>query len=91
MPSEVMMSALTLRGLDEHASKRLKEEARRRGVSVNALLRTLVSEGLGISRPVRRRRHHDLDALAGTWKAADAREFAAATSPLEQVDQELWR
>jgi len=50
---EVMMAALTLRGLDEATASRLKEEARKRGVSVNALLRTMVEEGLGLSRRAR--------------------------------------
>jgi hypothetical protein len=51
----------------------------------------MVDESLGLSRPARNRRHDDLDHLAGTWTAAEARRFAAATEPFEQVDQELWR
>ena len=85
------MAALTLRGLDEVTATRLKEEAHKRGVSVNALLRAIVEEGLGLSRRVRGRRHDDLDHLAGTWSAADARQFGAATAAFEQVDKELWR
>jgi hypothetical protein len=86
-----MMAALTLRGLDEATATRLKQEARQRGVSVNALLRAMVEEGLGLSRRTRGRRHDDLDHLAGSWSAADARQFGAATAAFEQVDEELWR
>jgi hypothetical protein len=86
-----MMAALTLRGLDEPTAARLKAEARKRGVSVNTLLRTMVEEGLGLSRRARGRRHDDLDHLAGSWSAADARRFGAATAAFEQVDAELWR
>jgi len=85
------MPALTLRGLDGPTTAKLRAEARRQGVSVNALLRKMVDESLGLSRPARNRRHDDLDHLAGTWTAAEARRFAAATEPFEQVDQELWR
>jgi hypothetical protein len=86
-----MMAALTLRGLDAVAAARLKEEARKRGVSVNALLRSLVEEQLSLRPRARRRRHDDLDHLAGTWSADDASRFAAATAPFERVDLELWR
>lgn len=85
------MAALTLRGLDEPTAAKLKEEARKRGVSVNMLLRTMVEEGLGVRRRERGRRHDDLDHLAGSWSAAEARRFGAATAAFEQMDEELWR
>lgn len=85
------MPVLTLRGLDERAAALLKQEARKRGVSVNALIRTMVEEGLGLRSRPRQRRHDDLDHLAGSWSAADARQFSAATAAFEQVDQEFWR
>ena len=80
------MGAYTLRGLDDLAVDQLKKEAARRGMSVNRLLQALVQEGLGIDRR-RARRRHDLDTLAGTWSASDAREFARATAAFEQVDE----
>jgi plasmid stability protein len=86
-----MMSAMTLRGLDETTVERLKQEARRRGISVNALLRDMVRHGLGLDSAAQRVRHMDLDALAGTWAAADASEFNAATEAFERVDESLWR
>jgi hypothetical protein len=35
-------------------------------------------------------RHHDLDALAGTWSAEDLREFEEAIEPLTTIDEQLW-
>ena len=37
------------------------------------------------------RRHNDLDALAGTWTAADAAEFERATAGFGEIDAALWR
>lgn len=35
------------------------------------------------------RRHDDLDALAGTWSAADAAEFERATAGFDEIDAAL--
>lgn len=71
------MSKLTLRGCDEELDRALKETSRRRGISVDRLiLETLKDRLLGPGKkPLR---YDDLDALAGTWTAAEAAEFDAA-------------
>ena len=33
----------------------------------------------------------DLDALAGTWKVADAEAFEAATTAFSEVDPAFWK
>jgi plasmid stability protein len=86
------MATLIVRDLDEKLHARLKVEARRRGLSVNALSK------LALRQAVERRhapdvqgRYTDLDALAGTWSAAQARQIEAATRPFAEIDAELWR
>ena len=85
------MPAVTLRGLADGEADRLKSEARRRGLSLNALLLRLVREGAGLVARSRQGRHDDLDALAGTWSEEDAAAFAAAVADTEKIDAELWR
>ncbi len=85
------MSALTIRGLDEATTERLKREASIRGTSVNAVVKELLRLGLGLDRRSPRRRYADLDALAGTWNEAEAAEFKRAVEPFERVEPELWR
>lgn len=85
------MANFSLRGIDEDIALRLKSEAKRREISVNALILELIREGLGI----RRRQpgemiHRDLDALAGTWGAEDTAAFLAAISDFESVDEGIW-
>lgn len=85
------MANISLRGLDEETAVRLKEEAKRRRISVNALLLDLVKHGVEAGSRGRRRVYRDLDPLAGTWTAREAAQFLEAVSDFEQVDQELWR
>jgi plasmid stability protein len=87
----MMMADLTIRGLDEATTEQLRLEATRRGSSMNAVVKDLLRNGLGLARPSPQRRHSDLDDLAGTWSDEDAREFEQAVALFEQVDPELWR
>jgi len=87
------VAALAVRGIDARTARRLKEVARKRGVSVNKLvvgvLREAVGSGPGpaAGRPV----HHDLDDLLGTWSRAEHRAFSRAIQAFERVDDELWK
>jgi len=85
------MSDLTIRGLDEATAERLRQEATRRGASMNAVVKDLLRCSLGLAKRSPQRRHTDLDALAGTWSEKDAQEFEQAVALFEQVDAELWR
>ena len=86
------MANISLRGIDEETASRLKEEAKRRRVSVNALILNLIKSGVEAGSRMRRRRmYHDLDALAGTWTAEEASEFLKSLADFEKDDPELWR
>ena len=86
------MANISLRGIDEEMASRLKEEAKRQRVSVNALILKLIKSGVEASSRMQRRRvYRDLDSLAGTWTAKEASEFLNAVTDFEQVDPELWR
>lgn len=66
----------------------LKLAARQRKISVAKL----VSEILSPQFSEENFPHcHDLDSLAGTWNAADLREFENAIEPLSKVDEQSWR
>ena len=86
------MTNLSIRGLDAKALAELKTRAAKEEASVNTLVLRLIAQGLGHARtkPVRRR-HDDLDALAGTWRKADAAAFERATAPFGEVDAALWK
>ncbi|MBL8471918.1 MAG: hypothetical protein KF778_01745 [Rhodocyclaceae bacterium] len=86
------MANLSLRGVEAETLAALKARARAEGASVNSVVLKLISEGLGIAQArTRVPRHTDLDELAGAWSADEAAEFAAATSPFDEVDEGLWK
>lgn len=86
------MANLSVRGLGETAFAELKVRAEKEGASVNALVLRLIEQGLGLQRakPVRRR-HDDLEALAGSWRKEHAAAFERATAPFDEVDRQIWK
>ncbi|MBC5764439.1 FitA-like ribbon-helix-helix domain-containing protein [Ramlibacter albus] len=86
------MAAISIRGLDEKALARLKHRAQRERISLNALaVRLLEGQGSARPEPPKPRTYDDLDSLAGTWKAADAKAFEEAIAPFCEVDESLWK
>ena len=72
--------------------QRIRQTAKRRGMSVNRLLIDTLNMETGLAPAARQlATHHDLDKLAGTWSAAEARAFAKATASFGQIDKGLWR
>jgi len=86
------MANLSIRGLDDKALAALKRRAAKEHASVNMLVLRFIEQGLGLRRAKPAlTRHDDLDALAGTWRKQDAREFERATAAFAKVDAALWK
>jgi hypothetical protein len=85
------MAKISVRGVEDKALRKLKETARRRGISLNGLIVEMLNEGAGQKRPVTSVEHDDLDQLAGTWSTQDTSKFQNATAIFAQVDKEFWR
>jgi hypothetical protein len=83
---------LTIRGFDKPLERRLRDEARSEGSSLNRAALRLMRRGAGLDEaaPVRGV-GASLDHLIGTWSAADARVMREATRVFERVDGDLWR
>jgi len=83
---------LSLRGFDDELEWRIRETARREGISINRAVLQLLRNGAGI--------HHSgksaavvgdsLDHLIGQWSPDEAREFSKSIRPLEQIDKSFW-
>jgi len=86
------MTQLTLRGFDKPLEQRLREHARRKGVSLNKAALELLRRGAGLASDSRANCvGNSLDRLAGTWTREQAREFERAVSVMARVDPGLWR
>jgi hypothetical protein len=86
------MTQLTLRGFDKELERKLREEARRRGMSLNRAALSLMRRGAGLEDESPRPNvvGGALDYLAGTWSEAEAEELQRTLNSFEDVDEELW-
>jgi hypothetical protein len=85
------MKTLSLRISDDELARRLEQESRRTGTSINGLINQALRSFLGLPARGGAQVYHDLDHLAGTWSEAEEREFAEATKGFQGVDPELWK
>jgi hypothetical protein len=81
-------SSFNLRGIPEEVMALLKREAKRLRTSVNVLILKMIERGLGFT--CEKSSYHDLDHLAGSWSAAEAKSFEESTKQFEKIDKELW-
>ncbi|MGQ0550640.1 MAG: hypothetical protein ACT4PY_13335 [Armatimonadota bacterium] len=89
------MKQTTVRGIDTALARRLREEARRRGLSLNRTVLLLLRQATGLATPsepppARPELFSDLDHLAGSWTKQDADEFDRAVQGLRGVDEDMW-
>lgn len=88
----IAVTNLSIRGLDDQATQRLKEEAANQGVSINAFVIGCIRKAVGLSEEAGKDVHyHDLDKLAGTWSEADVADFHEAIAAFERIDENAWQ
>jgi ferritin-like protein len=85
------MATMSIRGLDEKALARLKNQAEREGSSLNSLVVRLLQETGTPTQPNELKKFDDLNHLAGTWNAKDVRDFERNVAPFAEVDTALWK
>lgn len=84
------MTAITLRNIPLDLQEAIRRRAGAEGLSYNKTVLRMLEEAAG-QRAARRKVHHDLDHLAGTWSDEEADAFDAALAEQRQIDPELWR
>ena len=88
MHYDAFMRHLTIRNVPGDLARRLDEEKRARGRSLNQTVLDLLSQAVGLERG---RRSNGLAQLAGTWSREEHDAFEQAIAEAEQIDAELWR
>jgi hypothetical protein len=85
------MKAVTLRKLPAKLAKAIRQEANRKGTSINkAVISLLENRPTGRSKN-RSAVHDDLDSLAGSWSKKEAADFDKALAAQRTIDPELWK
>ena len=80
-----------MRGLGEELSSRIRDLARREGISLNRAALRLLRRGAGLEESEPDTVGDSLDDHIGTWSEEEAAEFDAAVGDLEKIDEALWR
>ena len=96
---QIIVTQLTLRGVDPALDARLRHEAERRGLSVNKTVLDLLRRATGLRdekyEAVGEIRgpdglFHDIDHLVGGWTKEEADEFDRELASMRQIDPEDW-
>lgn len=82
---------MSIRGLDDQALARLKDQAEQEGSSLNSLVLRLLQGASASGQPSVMKKFDDLDALAGTWSEQDAQDFERNSAAFAEVDAKLWK
>jgi hypothetical protein len=85
------MKAITLRNIPPAVERAIRSKARQKRISVNKAVIELLQERVGLLERRQKTIHDDLDALAGSWTAAEAKAFDKALGLSRRVDEDLWR
>jgi len=89
----IHLKQITLRGIPVAIERMIKNEAERKGLSLNKAFISLVEKATGTKGKVQKRKpmHHDLDHLCGIWTKRDAEEFTKNVEFQRTIDEGLWK
>ncbi len=87
------MKQLSLRGFDPELEKRIRDIAKKEGVSLNRATLRLLRKGAGLENSGKSDATvgNSLDHLIGKWSSEEEREFLQSIEPLEQIDRSFWK
>ena len=85
------MKAVTLRKLPAKLAKAIRQEANRKGTSINKAVISLLENRAMVGSRDRLAVHDDLDNLAGSWSKKEAADFDKALAAQRTIDPELWK
>ena len=86
------MKAITIRGIEQEVSDKLKSTATKKGISVNQLTVEIIKESLGLKKEKRfTHEYNDLDELFGRWSDAEYKKITDRIYKERKIDQELWK
>ena len=83
------MKTMTIRSVPPELAEALEAEKRRRGLSLNRTVLSLMQEALGVSNS--RRRSNGLRRLSGSWNEDEFRRFETNVAAFGKIDPDLWK
>ena len=84
------MRSITIHGLDDPLDARIREKARKEGLSLNKTIKKLLAEALGLEEPASQDRRREFSDLFGLLSKEEAQALNARTRTLRRIDPEDW-
>lgn len=81
------MNSITLHNLDTQLYQSIRQKATEDGLSLNATIKQLLSQALGISKT---KKQADFSQFCGQWTEQELQEFQQHIKPLETVHPGDW-
>lgn len=86
------MKTITIRGIEEQMSQRIRERAGEESLSLNQYILKILRESLGLAKERNHtRRYKNLDYLIGSCTEEEFLEFEESQKPFGVIDEDLWR
>jgi hypothetical protein len=85
------MKAITIHGLEDPVWVLLKERAKEQGASVNATIKCILEQALGVKRIPQQAHRHDFEEFCGIWSQQESDQFREATADDRSVNPEDWQ
>jgi hypothetical protein len=85
------MKSITIHGIDTLLDDKIKEKAKREGISINKVIKKILGEALGFNSTATDNHEKDFLDLFGTWSKKDEQEFNERTQIFEIINPEEWQ
>ena len=86
------MKAVTVRQISRDLARAIEHRARAARTSINKAVIGLLEEAAGLAnKNGTRTRHHDLDALAGSWTREETAAFNRSLQAQRAIDPDIWK
>ena len=84
------MKSITIHGLDEVLDERIRERAKKYGLSLNKTIKLLLAESLGIQESQDENRRKNFMDLFGIWTQEETKEFNKIVQDMRKIDTQDW-
>ncbi len=86
------MKAISVRGIEQEVSDKLKVMAQKHGKSVNQYVVDLIRQEVGVGKARKySKEYDDLDHLFGRWSDSEFGRIQASIDRQRRIDRELWK
>jgi len=86
------LKAITIRGIPAEIEKKIRKEAKKKGISLNRALVAFLEKAAGVKGQDKNKTlYHDLDHLSGLWNEEETRTFQKNLEFQRKIEEDLWK